>query len=119
MTSGQIERQDRKGSDVGSRLAASPRQCDREKLLAELWEWKAAGHSLRWCVICLENRDLATAVRHVYGSWKRALEAMESVSEVKPVKHNQKWNKALVIETIQRRLQEGKAMNYSSIRGDD
>ncbi len=99
--------------------AIRPRRYDREKLLASLREWKAAGHSLRWCVICMENRDLAMAVRHVYGSWQRALAAMECLPEVLPLKHNRKWDKSRVVEYIQRRQQEGKAMNYATLRGDD
>jgi hypothetical protein len=44
---------------------------------------------------------------------------MECLPEVLPLKHNRKWDKERVIEYIQRRQQEGKAMNYATLRGDD
>lgn len=59
------------------------------------------------------------AVRHVYGSWRRVLAALECAPDGKPAKQNQKWDRSRVIERIQRRQQEGKAMNYATLRGDD
>jgi len=35
----------------------------------------AAGQSLRWTVVCLENRDHALAIRRVFRSWRDAIDA--------------------------------------------
>ena len=44
---------------------------------------------------------------------------MDAASDVKPANHNREWDRSRVIEHIQCRQQEGKAMNYASLRGDD
>ena len=99
--------------------AKRARQYDKEQLLAALREWKAAGHSLEWPVICLQNRALATAVRHVCGSWHRAMSAVGLVPEKRPDARKRKWSPQRVIECLQLRHQEGKPMHYKPMHADD
>jgi hypothetical protein len=42
-----------------------------------LWlqQRQAAGKSLKWTVVCLENRDYALAIRRTFGSWRDAVDA--------------------------------------------
>ncbi len=42
-----------------------------------LWlqQRQAAGQSLRWTVVCLENRDHALAIRREFGNWRDAIDA--------------------------------------------
>jgi hypothetical protein len=42
----------------------------------------AAGQSLRWTVVCLENRDYALAIRRTFGNWGKSLDAA-GMSEAK------------------------------------
>lgn len=59
-----------------------PQHLDREMMILWLQQRQAAGQSLRWTVVCLENRDYALAIRRVFGSWRKAFDAA-GVSEAK------------------------------------
>jgi len=48
---------------------------DREMLLAWLRERNASGRSIQGRDVCLENRDMAMAIKNRFGSWKRARQA--------------------------------------------
>jgi len=52
-----------------------PRQLAREVMILWLQQRHAAGQSLRWTVVCLENRDYALAIRRVFRSWRDAINA--------------------------------------------
>jgi hypothetical protein len=45
-----------------------PKHLDRELMILWLQQRKAAGQSLRWTVVCLENRDHALAIRREFGN---------------------------------------------------
>ena len=53
--------------------AGKPKCFEPQEILAELRQRHAAGHSLRWRVICLENRVLAIAASGTFGSWRKVL----------------------------------------------
>jgi hypothetical protein len=95
------------------------RRLNREQFLDALRAWAAAGHSLWWCRICLENRALAVAARGRFGSWRQALLAAESAVETQPPKTKRKWDQQRIIDCIQHRQQEGKPLHYKAIRRDD
>jgi len=52
-----------------------PKHLDREMMILWLQQRKTAGQSLRWTVVCLENRDHALAIRRTFDSWRKALDA--------------------------------------------
>jgi hypothetical protein len=95
------------------------RRLNRDQFLDALLAWAAAGHSLRWCRVCLENRALAVAARGRFGSWRQALLAAESAVATRPPRIKRKWDQQRIIDHIRRRQQEGKPMHYKAIRRDD
>ncbi|MDA8744791.1 hypothetical protein N9N28_09180, partial [Rubripirellula amarantea] len=54
-----------------------PENFDRETMILWLCERQAAGQSLVYSEVCLENRDKAMAIRRTFGSWKAALAMAE------------------------------------------
>jgi hypothetical protein len=54
-----------------------PKHLDSEMMILWLQQRKAAGLSLRWTVVCLENRDYALAIRRTFRSWREAIAAAE------------------------------------------
>ena len=52
-----------------------PEHLDRKLMILWLQQRQAAGQSLRWTVVCLENRDYALAIRRVFRSWRDAIDA--------------------------------------------
>jgi hypothetical protein len=51
------------------------KQLDEETMTLWLQQRHAAGKSLVWTKACLDNRDIALAIRQHFGNWVRALEA--------------------------------------------
>jgi len=52
-----------------------PKHLDREVMILWLQQRQAAGQSLKWTAVCLENRDYALAIRRTFGNWRKALDA--------------------------------------------
>jgi len=52
-----------------------PKHFDRDAMLLWLRNRQAAGQSLVYTDVCLENRDYALAIRRVFRSWEKAMEA--------------------------------------------
>jgi len=52
-----------------------PKHLDRESMMLWLQHRQAAGQSLIWTKVCLENSDYALAIRRAFGSWREALQA--------------------------------------------
>ena len=52
-----------------------PKHLDRETMILWLQQRQAAGQSLVWTKVCLENRDYALAIRREFYSWRKALQA--------------------------------------------
>ncbi len=52
-----------------------PKHLDREVMILWLQQRQAAGQSLRWTVVCLENRDYALAIHRVFRSWRDVIDA--------------------------------------------
>jgi len=54
-----------------------PKHLDRELMILWLQQRRAAGQSLTWTAVCLENRDYALAIRRVFHSWREAIVAAD------------------------------------------
>ena len=52
-----------------------PKYLDREMMKLWLQQRQAGGQSLKWTVVCLENRDYALAIRRTFGNWRDAIDA--------------------------------------------
>jgi hypothetical protein len=50
-----------------------PKHLDRETMVLWLKQRQAAGQTLVWTEVCLENRDYAIAIRRTFRSWRKAL----------------------------------------------
>lgn len=56
-----------------SQLPTKPRRIPRDDLLARMHERHAAGKSMLWKQVCMEDYAFATAVKNAFKSWYRAL----------------------------------------------
>ena len=52
-----------------------PKHLDRELMILWLQQRQAAGQSLTWTAVCLENRHYALAIRRVFRNWREAIAA--------------------------------------------
>ncbi len=57
-----------------------PRKLDKQAILEAIRQRDASGQSLVWKDVCLENRALATAAKHAFGSWRSAMRAVDRES---------------------------------------
>jgi len=99
-------------------LASKPRQLDKQKILQALQQRHQAGQSLCWNEVCLENHAMATAAKHAFGGWCKALVAAGIEPEPRRVTSGRKWDKERVIAQIQERQRQGKPLTYSAVRRD-
>ena len=90
--------------------AAKPRRLTTEEIVEALRRWNAAGHSMEWGVVCLQNRALAVMAKGRFNGWRRALVA--AGIPVKTTVHGRPppWNPQRVMERILHRQQEGKPL---------
>jgi hypothetical protein len=58
-----------------------PKHLDRDGMILWLRNRQAAGQSLVYSEVCLENRDYAHAIRREFGSWQKAIEAVGDRSD--------------------------------------
>jgi len=98
--------------------SGKPRRHKKEKILNELRQWLVVGHSRNWLDICLKNHDLALAVKRRFGSWHRAMIAIDVIPETNPPTTKGKWTPQRIIECIRVRHQEGKHVNYRAVHVD-
>ncbi|MDA8745841.1 hypothetical protein N9N28_14525 [Rubripirellula amarantea] len=61
------------GIDLSNVSRRRPENFDRETMILWLRERQAAGQSLVYSEVCLENRDKAMAIRRTFGSWTAAI----------------------------------------------
>jgi hypothetical protein len=69
------------GVNLNNAFVRRPRKLDRGEILAAIRQRDESGQSLAWTDVCLENRALATAAKHAFGSWRNAIQAAESESD--------------------------------------
>ena len=63
------------GSNLSNVSHRRPKHLDRESMMLWLQHRQAAGLSVVWTDVCLENRDYALAIRREFGSWRNAIQA--------------------------------------------
>ena len=99
-------------------LLGAAARLETQQILDDLREWNAAGHSLRWRVICLQNRALATAAKSRFRRWRKALLAADITVEVAARGRPPTWNPQRIIEHIRHRQQEGKPLHEQEVERD-
>jgi hypothetical protein len=100
-------------------INAKARQLNKDEIIAALHQRHQAGHSMRWGRVCMEDRDLATAAKHAFRGWRRALLAAGLTPESQPLPTYQKWDKERIIERILQRHKEGKSIQPKIIWQDE
>lgn len=63
------------GANMANVSRRRPKHLDRKVMILWLQQRQAAGKSLKWTEICLENRDYALAIRRTFGNWRDAIDA--------------------------------------------
>ena len=61
------------GINIANVSRRRPKHLDRETMILWLKERQAAGQTLVWTDVCLENRDYAIAIRRTFRSWRKAI----------------------------------------------
>jgi hypothetical protein len=100
-------------------INAKARQLNKDEIIAALHQRHQTGHSMQWGRVCMEDRALATAAKHAFYGWRRALLAAGLTPDSQPNPICQKWNKDCVIERILQRHQEGKSIQAKIIWQDE
>ena len=95
--------------------ATKPRRLTTEEIIEALRQWKATGHSLKWGVVCLENRALAITAKGRFKGWDKALVAAGITVEKTACGRPPTWNPRRVVEHIQHRQQEGMSLHEKGI----
>jgi hypothetical protein len=91
------------------------RQQTNEEIFEALRAWHAAGHSMAWSVICLENRQLGVAARARFKGWRRALLAAGIPVTTAARRRRSIWNPPRVLERIRRRHEQGKRLDENVV----
>jgi hypothetical protein len=91
------------------------RQQTKEEISEALQVWHAAGHSMAWSAICLENRQLAVAAQGRFEGWRRALLAAGIPVTTAARRRGSIWNPPRVLERIRRRQQQGKRLDENVV----
>jgi hypothetical protein len=99
-------------------FSTKPRRLKAPQILDQLRQWNAAGHSLDWAEICLENRVLANMAKIRFRSWRQALMAAGLSAESPARGRPPKWNPQRIIENIQRRQQAGQSLHHTDVQND-
>jgi hypothetical protein len=86
-----------------------------QEIIEALRAWHAAGHSMAWSAICLENRQLAVAAHGRFEGWRRALLAAGLPPEIISPARRSIWNPPRVLERIRRRQQQGKRLDENVV----
>ncbi len=63
------------GINLSNASRRRPKNFDRDTMVLWLKERQAAGQTLVWTEVCLENRAYALAIRRTFRSWRKALVA--------------------------------------------
>jgi hypothetical protein len=101
-------------------LRSKPRRrLDKPKILEALRQRHQAGHSLSWACVCMEDRDLATAAKHAFNGWRRALVAAGLPAESQRFVRRPKWDEQRVLDAIRVRKQDGKPLHYRGVYTDN
>lgn len=89
---------------------------DRDELLGYIRDRHESGKPLVWHLACFDNVALARAIKHIFGSWGKALAAASLASEQVPHSESRKWDRQRVLDAINCRHREGKSLQCSCVR---
>jgi hypothetical protein len=95
------------------------RRHSRRRIINALRNRREQGSSLRWNVVCLENRSLAIAAKTAFGSWRRALAAADLAPQEYLTINGRLWSREKVIDAIKRRHEKGQSLAHSDLHLDD
>ena len=100
------------------------RRLNRETIIVALNRRHAAGKSMTWGDTCREDRDLATAAKHSFRSWQRALiaaglEAPQPVPGNETKRPRRSWSRDRIVVAIQQRYREGKSLSSHRVHIED
>jgi hypothetical protein len=94
-------------------LRTQPRRLDKRAIIAALQDRHRQGRSLRCCDVWREDRGLATAAKHAFSSWWRALVAAGVPPDTCPAQGRRpRWDRQALIEAIRARQHDGQRMRY-------
>jgi hypothetical protein len=99
-----------------ARVRRKPRALDKQWIVAELKRRKDTGQSLVWRDVCFDDHALATAARHAYHGWNRALIAAGLRPEQAVVPGGPLWDREQVIRAIRERHRAGKGVGYADVQ---
>jgi hypothetical protein len=106
------------GIDLANLRPAS-RRLEKHEILDRLRQMHAAGHSMKWTAVCLENRAFAMSVKNAFGSWREGLIVAGLLSDGDVVVGRRRWNPERVIAAIRKRASEGQAITSADVRVED
>jgi hypothetical protein len=101
-------------------LRSKPRRLNKRAIIVALQKRHREGRSLRCCHVYREDRGLATAAKHAFSSWWRALAVAGLAPDTRPDPGGpRRWDKQLVIDAIKARQRDGKLTSFTGTRRDD
>lgn len=96
-----------------------PQRLTGRQVIEALRAWNAAGHSLQWCDICLENRALAAAARARFRSWREVTTMVAGTVDTTTSVNSYDSDQQQVIGRIWQRQRGGKPITYRVVRKSD
>jgi hypothetical protein len=85
------------------------------EVIEALRAWYAAGHSMVWSVVCLENRQLAIMARSQFQTWRRAILAAGIPLATAAHRRQSLRNPRRVLERIRRRHEQGRRLDENVV----
>ncbi|MEX2187003.1 MAG: hypothetical protein WD875_09430 [Pirellulales bacterium] len=106
------------------RRPSKRRRLNHQQIIDALKRRHAAGKSMTWGDTCREDRALATAAKHHFRSWQRALiaadlETPQPLPGKKTKSARRCWSQDRVVAAIQQRHREGKSLSSYRVHADD
>jgi len=90
-----------------------------DRVIQSIEARRERGHSLKAKAVGKEDCRLLGASQRLFGCWYKALRAAGlTPTEIREIQRR-KWTRALVVERIGRRQEEGKALNAAAVLKDD
>lgn len=107
-----------RSAGVDPRHAAAHPRLNREQVLAALQQRRERGLSLKRIDVCLENRGFVRATKTVFGSWGKALAALNG--QTGPPMPSTAADEEIqrVIAVLQQREREGKSLARDAVNRD-
>lgn len=104
------------GINLENAFSQGSERYDRDVLLAHIRQRHESGKPLVWHLACFDNLAVARAIKHMFGSWAKALAAASVTSEQSPHNESRKWDRQRILDAITCRHSEGKSLQCSRVR---